>query len=320
MSSKILVAIISANEKDLKQTVLSAIDNADSPDNLSFVIFDSCLNGFPKTDFTDIKNVFYMNMEFSGTQGVGLARLIASSIIMPDTNYVLQLDSHMIFVKHWDTTIVECFNKLEKIADKPIISSRAPAWTYDESGSISYAEVSSGPQKLMFKDLEVSAFQDGYPTIEGFGLENGDYVEHNLISAQFTFSRPDLYSEILHDPRIVWGGDEPIYSLRAWCRGYQMFSIKPNICFHYNKKTTKGALGKDNKDDWRSLANNDSRLFPFYMKRYNEGKRIMREILLGDYIGYWGATSIEKLKEFEAACEIDFTKFYRILDERSSVL
>ena len=28
----------------------------------------------------------------------------------------------------------------------------------------------------------------------------------------------------------------------------------------------------------------------------------------------------EKLKEFEADCEIDFTKFYRILDERSSVL
>lgn len=59
MSSKILVAIISANEKDLKQTVLSAIDNADNPDNLSFVIFDSCLNGFPKLILQILKMFLY---------------------------------------------------------------------------------------------------------------------------------------------------------------------------------------------------------------------------------------------------------------------
>jgi hypothetical protein len=316
MSSKILIAIISANEKDLKQTVLSAINNSDNPDNLSFVIFDSCLNGFPKTDFTDLKNVFYMNMEFSGTQGVGLARLIASSIIMPDTDYVLQLDSHMIFVDHWDTTILEYFNKLERIADKPIISSRAPVWTYDESGSIYYNNSISNVQKLVFRDLEDAAVRDGYPTIEGVDSTEEEYVEHNLISAQFTFSKPDLYTEILHDPRIVWGGDEPIHSLRAWTRGYRMFSIKPVICFHYNKKLMGGAYGKDDPDDWRNLKNNDSRLFPFYIKRYNDSKKIMRDILLGDYIGYWGAPSIDKLKEFELACGIDFKKFYNILDKK----
>jgi hypothetical protein len=311
---KILIAIISANEKDLKQTVESAITNSDSPDNLYFVIFDSRLNGFPKSDFTNFKNVFYMNMEFSGTQGVGLARLIASSIVMPDTDYVLQLDSHMIFIKGWDSKLIKNFNILEKIADKPIISSRAPAWHYGKDKEIIYSNTSNAVQKLMFKDLKISAFQDRYPTIEGVSYSNEDYVEHNLISAQFTFSRPDLYSEILHDPRIVWGGDEPIYSLRAWCRGYRMFSIKTDICFHYNKQTTKGAFEKDNKDDWRSLSNNDPRLFPFYMKRYIDGKRIMREILLGEYIGYWGAPSLEKLKEFELACGINFKDFYEIVD------
>lgn len=311
---KILIAIISANEKDLKQTVESAINSSDIPDNLSFVIFDSRLNGFPKSDFTNFKNVFYMNMEFSGTQGVGLARLIASSIVMPDTDYVLQLDSHMIFIKGWDSELIKNFNILETIADKPIISSRAPAWHYGKDKEIVYSKTSNDVQKLIFKDSKISAFQDGYPTIEGVSSYNEDYVEHNLISAQFTFSRPDLYSEILHDPRIVWGGDEPIYSLRAWCRGYRMFSIKPDICFHYNKQTAKGAFEKDNKDDWRSLSNNDPRLFPFYMKRYIDGKRIMREILLGEYIGYWGAPSLEKLKEFELACGINFKDFYEIVD------
>lgn len=317
MGNKILVAIISANEKDLKQTVESAIENSDSPDDLSFVIFDSRLNNFPKADFTDFKNVFYMNMEFSGTQGVGLARLIASSIVMPDTDYVLQLDSHMIFVKSWDSELIKRFSILEKVAEKPIISSRAPAWYYDNDGEIVYPNTSNLVQKLIFKEPKVSAFQDGYPTIEGVSYSNEDYIEHNLISAQFTFSRPDLYSEILHDPRIVWGGDEPIYSLRAWSRGYRMFSIKADICFHYNKQTTKGAFEKDNKDDWRSLKNNDPRLFPFYMKRYNDGKKIMREILLGKYIGYWGSPSLEKLKEFEIACGINFKDFYDIVDKNA---
>lgn len=317
MSNKILVAIISANEKDLKQTVESAIKNSDSPDNLSFVIFDSRLNNFPKADFTNFKNVFYMNMKFSGTQGVGLARLIASSIVMPDTDYVLQLDSHMIFVKSWDSELIKRFSVLETVAEKPIISSRAPAWHYNNDGGIVYSSTSNLVQKLIFKEPKVSAFQDGYPTIEGVSCSNEDYIEHNLISAQFTFSRPDLYSEILHDPRIVWGGDEPIYSLRAWSRGYRMFSIKADICFHYNKQTTKGAFKKDNKDDWRSLKNNDPRLFPFYMKRYNDGKKIMRDILLGEYVGYWGAPSVEKLKEFEIACGINFKDFYDIVDKNA---
>jgi hypothetical protein len=316
MGNKILVAIISANEKDLKQTVESAIKKSDNPDNLSFVIFDSTLNNFPKADFTDFKNVFYMNMEFSGTQGVGLARLIASSIVLPDTDYVLQLDSHMLFVNGWDSELIRSFTELEKIADKPVISSRAPHWSYDKDGKIVYSKTSELVQKLVFRDSQVAAFQDGYPTIEGIGVEAKDYIEHNLISAQFTFSRPDLYSEILHDPRIVWGGDEPIYSLRAWCRGYRMFSIKSNICFHYNKQTAKGAFEKDNKDDWRSLKNNDQRLFPFYIKRYNDGKKIMREILLGEYTGYWGAPSLEKLREFELACGINFKDFYDTVDKK----
>jgi hypothetical protein len=316
MDNKILIAIVSANEKDLKQTVESAINNAKNPEALTFVIFDSLLNNFPKTDFSEFNNVFYMSMEFSGTQGVGLARLIASSIIPPDIDYVLQLDSHMIFLKDWDLNLINSYTALEEIAEKPVISSRAPQWEYDKDDNIVYSLNKNSLQKLVFKDAKVSAFQDGYPTIEGISSENGEYVEHNLISAQFTFSKPDLYSEILHDPRIVWGGDEPIYSLRAWCRGYRMFSIKPGICFHYNKQTTKGALGKDNPDDWRSLKNNDPRLFPFYIKRYNDGKRIMREILLGDYVGYWGAPSLEKLKEFEVACGIDFKEFYSIVDKK----
>jgi hypothetical protein len=320
MGNKILVAIISANEKDLKQTVLSAMDNSANPEDLTFVIFDSLLNGFPEIDFTEFKNVFYMKMEFSGTQGVGLARLIASSIIPPDTDYVLQLDSHMLFVKDWDVKLINGFQMLEKIADKPIISSRAPSWEYDENGEIVYSEVNDSVQKLVFKNLEIAVSQDGYPTIEGADVLDGEYIEHNLISAQFTFSRPDLYSEILHDPRLVWGGDEPIVSLRAWSRGYRMFSIRPTICFHYNKKTTRGAPGKDNLDDWRSLKNNDQRLFKFYAKRYNDGKKIMRDILLGDYIGYWGSESIEKLREFESACGVDFQEFYKILDQKKSKL
>ena len=320
LSNKILISIASANEKYLKQTVTSAIDNATNPDSLVFVILDSCLNGFPKTDFTDFKNVFYMNMEFSGQPGIGLARLIATSIIHPDIEYVLQIDAHMIFVKNWDSVLIENFNMLEKITDKPIITSRCPAWGHDENGNVLCPETENSAQRLTFRNFEDTGMMDWGPSIYGINSLDSEYIEHNLICGHFNFSRPSLYSEILHDPRIVWGGDELVHSLRAWCRGYRMFSIKPIICFHYDKKIMGGAFGKDDQDDWRNLKNNDLGLFPFYQKRSREGKKITRDILLGDYIGYWGAPSIEKLREFESACGIDFKKFYKILDQKKSKL
>lgn len=310
MSNKILISIASANEKYLKQTVRSAIDNSNNPDKLVFVIFDSCLNNFPKTDFSEFKNVFYINVEFNGTLGIGLSRLAASSIIFSDISYVLQVDAHMIFAPNWDINILHNFKILESIADNPVISLRSSEWYFDSNGEIVYEKNDIGLQKLVFIDFNISSIASEYPTVEGIYESNNDYVEHNLISGQFIFSRPDLYTEILHDPRLAWGGDETVYALRAWSRGYRMFSIKTPICFHYNKKIMGGAYGKGDPDDWRELKNNDPRLFPFYLKRYNDSKKIMKDILLGDYIGYWGAPSLNKLKEFEEACGVDFKKFY----------
>ena len=195
-------------------------------------------------------------------------------------------------------------------------------WEYDDNNNIIIANkivsdtnnfIYNSKQKvskLIFRNYRDALIQDGYPTITGVDCEEENFVEHNLISAQFTFSRPDLYSEILHDPRLPWGGDEPIYSLRAWARGYRMFSIKPAICFHYNKKTSSIAYSERPKDDWRNLDNNDPRLFNFYMKRYKDGLEIMKNILLGNYLGYWGAPSLEKLQEFEKVCNISFKDFY----------
>ncbi len=279
------------------------------------------MNGFKKANFDEFNNVIYMPMEFSGTQGIGLARLITSSIIFQDSDYVLQLDSHMLFTKNWDLNLVKYHTMLEKKYDRVIISSRCPYWEYDEYNNIVidnkivndihnlYTD-SNNASKLIFRDYRKALIQDGYPTIEGQHTEDSDFIEHNLISAQFTFSRPELYSEILHDPRLPWGGDEPIYALRAWTRGYRMFSIKPTICFHYNKKTGIVAYGKDPSEDWRNLQNNDQRLYSFYIKRYRDGQQIMKDILLGNYIGYWGAKSLTSLKEFEEACNIDFKEFY----------
>lgn len=319
---KIFITISSANEKDLKQTISSAISNAESPKDISFGVFDICMNNNDKNNFNDFDNVFYMPMKFNGTMGVGLSRLIASSIIPPDFNYVLQIDGHMLFTKNWDLELKKYYKILESKFEKPIISSRVPDWSYDDNNKViidgliiddinnfEYKKINK-TSKLIFKNYKEALIKDGYPTVEGIEFSDDDFVEHNLISAHFTFSKSDLYREILHDPRLPWGGDEPIYALRAWTRGYRMFSIKPTICFHYNKKSSLISYGKHPKDDWRHLDNNDKRLLDFYIFRYKNGQKIMKDILLGKYFGYWGSPNFKKLKEFEESCNISFKNFY----------
>jgi hypothetical protein len=326
MNEKIFITISACNEKDLKQTVLSAINNAQDPDRLSFGILEHSMNGL-YSDLNGISNnIMHIKLSYDGPLGVGIPRLTASMLNDRKQDFYLQIDAHMIFEKNWDVDIIKYYSLISQKHDKAVISTYVPWWYEDAEGLIknpynkelfidpnnfnNYPKVESLALKI--DSYEKNLFRRHIP-IEGIGVDwnNKDYQEHFLTSGHFLFSSFNFLSDVMPDPLITWGGEEPITGLRAWTRGYQIFTIPKNIVWHKNK------LGdiKD-KNDWRNRKNSlNERLYNICVNNMDISYRRIKDIFLGDYVGYWGSPSLDKLKEYEYTLNVDFSEYYKLLKE-----
>ena len=333
MNEKIFIPINGCNEKDILQTVLSAINNAQYPDRLLFAIFEQSFNN-SYTDFSKVnKNIIHVKLDFGNPLGVGLPRLFSSILNDRKQDFILQIDAHMIFEKNWDVDLIKYYSIISQKYNKPIISAYVPWWYENEQGvaKLSYndsyivdtnnflgvKEVSVS--KLVFDEYEPNLYKK-YLTVTGEVVDwsnNKNYEEHYGISGHFLFSSFNIIEDIAHDPFIDWGGDEGVFALRCWTRGYRIFSIPKAIVWHKNKwGVSKDGVGVKSldKNDWRIPTNHKKEKYiNIHNNNINYGYKRMKDIFLGDYIGYWGAPNIDLLKEFEFAVGKSFSEYYDLL-------
>ncbi len=317
MNDHILISINAWQEQDLLQTMRSAIVTSDSPDKLKFSIFYEGFK-FEEKNFSDLGvKVFLINAQSSELFGMGLSRLVASTINDRDYKYHLQIDSHMFFEKGWDTYLKNQYEILKQKYEKPIITAYTPWWEYVNNKPKLFGKSDidiyeyNGPENIYGSllvvsenDIRISPALVGTPI--DWDKEEHEFKEHYMISAHFMFSSPDLHREILADPFITWGGDEPIYALRASTRGWKMFTVKKTILCHKNKWTSvEGKNVLTQKEDWRSGVSST------YNKNRQYSDKLILDILLGRYFGYWGAPDLNSLKQYEKNIGIDFIDYYK---------
>jgi hypothetical protein len=135
-----------------------------------------------------------------------------------------------------------------------------------------------------------------------------DYFEHYFISAHFLFADKRFISEIMPDPLLLFGGEEVTTSVRAWTRGYKIFTISNPIAWHLNKWD-----GQMFKKDFRKIPADRPGVKKFYDKEHL-GKIRTRDILLGNIVGYWGAKDLDSLNQYQLLSGINFEEIYKNID------
>lgn len=130
-----------------------------------------------------------------------------------------------------------------------------------------------------------------------------DFIEHYNISAHFVFTIGEFIQDILPDPFLIFIGEEQTTGVRAWTKGYRIFSIRDTLLWHLNKNGIK-----NDNDRWFVPGNAEEKQH-FYSREGISEKRTA-DILTGKMLGYWGATDAESLKNYEITNNIDFKKFY----------
>lgn len=144
--TRIFIAMPSLPDTELFNTINSAYDNADNPKDLfigiNFSYYDKkdlkALKDFiyNKNNITIIEKKLNKNKKKNvGNIGTGVSR-IASSSLYSGQEYFLQTDSHMLFDKSWDTSLIDLYKRAKSYVknDKIVITAYPGPHIYEEDG------------------------------------------------------------------------------------------------------------------------------------------------------------------------------------------
>lgn len=306
----IFIAIGAYNESFLEQTVRNCIKNAKHPSRLRFGIYSHNNDGVTPS-FPDLENVKVITSQYPTLLGVCPSRM-GALFLYDQEDYYLQIDAHMLFQKDWDTILLHSYENIstKERCNHPIITTYVPWWATDEEKNILfYSPVSDA------KSGGMSYVKDSYkdapvPMQSTFEVDwnKHDYFEHYGLSAHFLFTRGSFVRDILPDIDFTFYGEEPTTALRAWTRGYRIFTIPDPIVWHFNK----GYGVNYEYDRWVTVG--DEALYKHFIRKEGYSHKKAKQILTGEITGYWGAPEIKDLHRFEEMSGFSFKEFYRNLE------
>jgi hypothetical protein len=295
----IFISIASYRDEELSKTVKSLYDKADNPKDLFFGIVSQDYNK-KHPDFNWLGQQVRMHkMLFTEAKGAGYARKIAMELYNGE-DYFFQTDSHMRFIKGWDTKLKDMLSLCQKEqgTDK-IILSQFPA---------PYEVFTDGTDYFPIGDEDFWSDPSWTSVINSFtGIWAGHRQEiedrskphysHTVLGA-FIFALGFITQEIPYDERISFMGEELCFAIRAYTRGWHIYAPHEMIMWHFYTRRDRPKIWKDNfiKRNWTDIE--------------FASQAIQKDILLGNEKGIYGIGDYQKYLDYQKMIGINFNDFY----------
>lgn len=301
MSSKIFISIASYRDPVLIRTINSALDNATRPDDLHFgVVIQDMKKDIP--DLSSYKNMSIITMHPRDAMGAGFARDKAISLIK-DEDYFLQIDSHTIFEKGWDDLAIEELNKAKAISNNSkVILSYYPPPFHIESNKDIFIIKNDKLQVPYPTTQKLKLNKRGEWTAERFEFKDKERKQPEVSSTVlggFIFADINLVKEVPYDPDISFFGEEICFAMRAWTRGWDIYSPSKTIVYHFYFRGDYKKIWKDKNIRQISWAEIEEK-----------SKDKQKKVLCGIEDGVYGAGKVRSLEDFEKFVGIKFKNHY----------
>jgi len=249
----IFVSIASYRDVSCSTTLNSLFENAEFPKNItvgmcqqnSDIDNDCLLSAISantrKTSFDYSSNVKVIRIPSYEGKGPTWARYLCSTL-WNNEEYYMQIDSHMLFVKNWDTI---CINMLKKIktdglSNKPVISHYPK-----ELDTYTNYKKTIVPRmcKSFFNERGMISFL-GAQEME---TNNIPYRTPYVAGGMF-FCESSFLKELPYDPNLpfLFVGEEILHSIRFFTNGWDVFTPTENILFHEYTRKDKPKIWTDN--------------------------------------------------------------------------
>jgi hypothetical protein len=300
---RIFISIASYRDPELEWTIKSAIENANNSDNLYFGVVHQGIDS-ELFDIQGIKNISLTKMHPKEARGAGYARAKAMELYSGQ-EYFLQVDSHTRFVPGWDLKCIDQLNRAKNISGhNSVILSYFPAPYEPERNGGMYLITNSLKVKPYPTRQKILLNKRKQWTAERFEFDSKLKEDPELsetVLGGFMFSDASIIEEVPYDPEISFFGEEICFAMRAWTRGWDIYSPAKNIVYHFYSRGGYSKIWKDRNlrgTSWKELEEIS----------YSKQKRI----LCGEEIGIYGAGSVRTLEEYEMFTNTNFKDFYSL--------
>jgi hypothetical protein len=295
----IFISIASYRDPELERTIHSALDNAANPQDLHFGVMLQEFERFAP-DLSWVPNLTLQTIHPKMARGAGYAR--AQIIPMySGQDYFLQIDSHTLFEKNWDQLCIDQYKKAQDISknDKIILSYFPPPFYVEPNKQISIIKNSKTQLPYPTKQKPMLTKRGDW-TAQRVELSNKNLPEESTtILAGFVFSTGELIKEVPYDPEISFFGEELCFAVRAWTRGWDIYSPCVTIAYHFYTREGYSKIWKDR--NLREISWKELEIL---------SKEKQKRILCGIESGTWGIGSTRTITEYEKITGLDFKKMY----------
>jgi len=301
---KIFVSIASYCDELLFFTIKDCINKAKDPNSIYFGIVDQ--NDTSQKHYIDqlpfSNQIRYIYINKLDTLGVSWARNIAFSLY-DDEDYLLQIDSHMLFEKNWDETLLNQYNDLKKISLKPIISTYPYSFTFDENNIPTFSKPSGKTVLVLRPHPDTKLKEDN--SILRFRAQHKFTNKPVLgchIAGGFVFTSASFINEIPYDPFLYFHGEEQSLAIRAFTRGWDIYHPLWIPLYHMYKKPNTEHLSHH----WHKSVDTKRDFDSIYLRK--RSKKRLNKILFEDGFkeSAYGLGTKRSLQEFTKLSGIDY--------------
>jgi glycosyltransferase involved in cell wall biosynthesis len=171
------------------------------------------------------KNVRALVVQASDSRGVCWARHMGYRL-WDGEDYVLQIDSHMRFIEHWDEKMLRQLDRCG--VAKPILTAYPPAYEPPDTlvgiHTAFLAAVEMEPNGRLVQRGLIHAPTPPEPLPSAF------------MAAGFLFGPSQWIHDVPYDPYLYFWGEETTTAARLWTHGWDMFGPSEALLWHwYNR-------------------------------------------------------------------------------------
>ena len=297
----IFISIASYRDPELTRTIKSAIENAAHPEDIYFGVVLQEMEKF-EPDLSWVPNLSLSKIHPKFARGAGFARAEAMKLYKGE-DYYLQIDSHTLFEKNWDTLCINELKRAQEIAknNKVILSYFPPPFNIDNKGLVTIVKGSKTHPPYATKQIPKLTKRNEW-TAERVEFSDKARKSPELsttILAGFVFTTGDIVQEVPYDPEISFFGEEICFAVRAWTRGWDIYSPSMTIVYHFYTREGYKKIWKD-----RNIRN-------MSWKEIEDNSKIkQKRVLCGIEEGIFGIGSYRHIKLYEKMTGINFKKMY----------
>lgn len=232
----IFISIAAFCDPFLRFTIESLFSAASMPEALVLGVVDQTTE--PLSQWLDEQpfadQVRYLHVHPLHSRGVCWARHLAQTLF-DDEAWFLQVDSHTWFEPGWDALLRAHMARLMARSERPVLSIYPPGFEFDQQGqpvkkisptsSVAYFKVK--PEQSLQADNRVLTFKVAYQKLpsESLNREYSWYYARGFhLAGGFLFTPGRFVHEVPYDPRFYFHGEEQGLALRAYTRGWDLFS------------------------------------------------------------------------------------------------